>query len=35
MRKSIRELMDAILLPFCKLEQIQFSAPWKPTTRGC
>jgi hypothetical protein len=35
MRKSFRELVEAIFLPFCKLNQIQFSAPWNPPTRGC
>ena len=32
---TLRNLIDAILLPFCKLEQIQFSAPWSPRTGGC
>ena len=35
MRKALRELIDAINVTFCKLEQIQFSAPWNPRTRGC
>ena len=29
MRFSIRNLIDAILLPFCKLERINFEAPWR------
>lgn len=35
MRTSLRELVDAVLLPFCKLARIQFSAPWNPRTDGC
>lgn len=35
MRNSLRELADAIRLALCKLNQIQFSAPWNPRTGGC
>ena len=35
MSSKLRELADAIYLTFCKLEQIQFSAPWKPRRGSC
>lgn len=33
--RKLRELVDALLLPFCKLEQIQFAAPWRQSDRRC
>ena len=27
--------VESIDLTFCKLNRIQFSAPWKPDRRGC
>ena len=35
MTKSIRGLWKATLFAFCKLHQIQFSAPWNAHPRGC
>jgi hypothetical protein len=35
MTKSIRELWQSTFLAFCKLNQIQFSAPWNAHPRGC
>ena len=29
MRLALSRLIDAILLPFCKLERINFEAPWR------
>lgn len=31
----LRQVIDAIDLTFCKLNRIQFSAPWKSQQRGC
>ena len=31
----LRRAIDSIDLTFCKLNRIQFSAPWKQDTRGC
>ena len=31
----LRRTIDSIELVFCKLNRIQFSAPWKPEQRGC
>ena len=35
MRKSFRELIEAIRVGLCKLNEMQFSAPWNPRTGGC
>ena len=35
MRQKLRELIDAIELGLRKLNELQFSAPWKPRTGGC
>ena len=35
MRRRLHELIEAISFAFCKLNQIQFSAPWNPRTGGC
>lgn len=35
MRTSIRELIEAIRIGLCKLNQIQFDAPWNPRQTGC
>ncbi|HET9428446.1 MAG TPA: hypothetical protein VFO69_08830 [Allosphingosinicella sp.] len=31
----LSRLAGAIFLPFCKLHQVQFDAPWNPRRRGC
>ena len=31
----LRRAIDSIDLTFCKLNRIQFSAPWKQDSRGC
>lgn len=35
MRRQFWLLVDAISLALCKLNQIQFDAPWNPRTGGC
>ena len=35
MRNALRELIDTIRVALCKLNEIQFSAPWKPKAGGC
>lgn len=35
MTDPIRRLLEAIDLAFCKLNRIQFSAPWATRSRGC
>jgi len=35
MRQLIRKLIDAGMLPFCKLARIQFEAPWRSTPSAC
>ena len=32
---ALRRVWDAIFLPFCKLNRIQFSAPWRPSRPTC
>jgi hypothetical protein len=35
MRNRLHQLVEAINVVFCKLNEIQFSAPWNPRRRGC
>ena len=35
MATSIRSFFDTVRVALCKLNQIQFSAPWNPQRRGC
>jgi hypothetical protein len=35
MRDTIRHLLEAISLTFCKVHEIQFSAPWKRSPGRC
>ena len=35
MHDTIRNLVEAIRLTFDKLHDIQFSAPWNPSTGRC
>jgi hypothetical protein len=35
MANAIRNFLDTVSLAMCKLNQIQFSAPWNPERRGC
>ena len=35
MAHSFRNLIEAARLALCKLNEIQFSAPWRPERRGC
>ena len=36
MRQAFRNLLDSIQLTFCKLNRIQFEAPWNSVGRaGC
>ena len=35
MRETIRNLVEAFRLTFCKLHEIQFSAPWNRDIRRC
>ena len=35
MRQKFRQLVEAISVGLCKLNQIQFEAPWNPRTGGC
>ena len=32
---ALRRLGDAIAFPLCKLNEIQFSAPWNPARPRC
>ena len=32
---ALRRLGDAIVFPLCKLNEIQFSAPWAPQRTRC
>jgi len=33
--RVLRRLGEAIVFPLCKLNEIQFSAPWDPTPPRC
>jgi hypothetical protein len=35
MRDRIYQMFEAIHVAFCKLSEIQFSAPWNPRRGGC
>lgn len=35
MTRRIHDLLDAIRVGFCKLNEIQFRAPWNPDRRAC
>jgi hypothetical protein len=35
MRDKIRNLLEALLLTFCKVHEVQFNAPWKRSTPRC
>ena len=35
MRNRIYALLETIRLGLCKLNQMQFEAPWNPRTGGC
>ena len=35
MRRRLLELLKTINVGLCKLNEIQFSAPWNPRARGC
>jgi hypothetical protein len=35
MTKSLRSFLEAVRVSLCKLNEIQFSAPWHPERRGC
>jgi len=35
MAQTIRSLFEAAFVALCKLNQIQFSAPWNPDRRSC
>jgi hypothetical protein len=35
MHDTIRNLVEALRLTFCKLHEVQFSAPWKRSPRRC
>ena len=35
MRSKFADLVEAIRIGLCKLNEIQFSAPWNPRTGGC
>ena len=35
MRHKLYELIETIRVGLCKLNQIQFSAPWNPRAGGC
>ena len=35
MRYAIREFLDSFHFALCKLNRIQFSAPWDPRPGGC
>jgi len=34
-RGALRRLIDSLDLVFCKLNRIQFEAPWNPRRQGC
>ena len=35
MTRKLRGLLETILVSMCKLNQIQFSAPWRTVGQGC
>jgi hypothetical protein len=35
MRQRLHTLLEAINVALCKLNEILFSAPWKPRAGGC
>ena len=35
MTRTIRGLLESFLFPLCKLNQIQFRAPWRSERQGC
>jgi hypothetical protein len=35
MTSKLSELFETIRIALCKLNQIQFDAPWKPSQGGC
>ena len=35
MRNQLRRLVETIRIGLCKLNEIQFSAPWNPRAGGC
>jgi len=35
MRTLLDRLWQAVILPLCTLNRIQFSAPWSPAPRRC
>lgn len=35
LESRIRQLLEAGLLALCKLNRIQFEAPWRPGRTGC
>jgi len=35
MRYAIREFLDSFRFALCRLNRIQFSAPWDPRQGGC
>jgi hypothetical protein len=35
MTKTIRNIIEAARLGLCRLNQLQFEAPWNPQRRGC
>ena len=35
MRNALREFLDSFRFALCKLNRIQFSAPWDPRPGGC
>lgn len=35
MTNALRQLVETINVALCKLHEIQFSAPWNPSVRGC
>lgn len=35
MAHAFRSLLETVRISLCKLNEIQFSAPWRPERRGC
>jgi len=35
MTHAIRSFLETLRISLCKLNEIQFSAPWRPERRGC
>lgn len=35
MTRYMHDLLESLLVAFCKLHRIQFAAPWNPGEGGC